>query len=153
MYINIVGWSKSLWSLGSYMLVAHLKNQWIHPRKGFIDSLFWCTIITGWSWFTATNIILFNNGNPLRIMVWLLSLYYMYHVQLTVQLLVFSQAETEVVVKSGNVNVVDKMIVSGYDVKVGQNSICWLVTFIYCTPFLQSAYPTHLFPLRSHNIT
>ena len=86
-------------------------------------------------------------------MVWLLSLYYMYHVQLTVQLLVFSQAETEVVVKSGNVNVVDKMIVSGYDVKVGQNSICWLVTFIYCTPFLQSAYPTHLFPLRSHNIT
>lgn len=48
----------------------------------------------------------------------------MYHVQLTVQLLVFSQAETEVVVKSGNVNVVDKMIVSGYDVKVGQNSIC-----------------------------
>ena len=40
------------------------------------------------------------------------------------QLLVFSQAETEVVVKSDNVNVVDKMIVSGYDVKVGQKSIC-----------------------------
>ena len=39
-------------------------------------------------------------------------------------LLAFSQAETEVVVKSGNVNVVDKMIVSGYDVKVGQKSIC-----------------------------
>ena len=28
------------------------------------------------------------------------------------------QAETEVVVESGNVNVMDKMIVSGYDVKV-----------------------------------
>ena len=40
--------------------------------------------ISGWSWFTATNITLFNNGNPLRIMVWLLSLYYMYHVQLTI---------------------------------------------------------------------
>lgn len=69
----------------------------------------------------------------------------------TSQLLVFSQAETEVVVNSGNVNVVDKMIVSGYDVKVGQNSICWSVTFIYCSPILQSAYPTHLFPL-SQNI-
>ena len=42
----------------------------------------------------------------------------------------FSQAEIEVVVKSGNVNVVDKMIVSGYDVKVGQNSICQSLSFI-----------------------
>ena len=45
----------------------------------------------------------------------------MYHVHLTIVCVL--QAETEVVVKSGNVNVVDKMIVSGYDVKVGQNSI------------------------------
>ena len=30
----------------------------------------------------------------------------------------FCQPETEVVVESGNVNVMDKMTVSGYDVKV-----------------------------------
>ena len=46
-----------------------------------------------WSWSLrtlgmhpnlTTNIILFNNGNLLRIIVWFLSLYYMYHVQLTI---------------------------------------------------------------------
>ena len=46
----------------------------------------------------------------------------MFHVQLVWLTTVYiHQAETEVAVESGNVNVVNKMMVSGYDVKVSQN--------------------------------
>lgn len=71
----------------------------MNPPWERIHWLIWCTIIwvilvhCSWSWSlrtlgmhsdVITNIILFNNGNLLRIIVWCLSLYYIYHVQLTI---------------------------------------------------------------------
>ena len=73
----------------------------MNPPWERIHQFIWCTMIwvilvhCSWSWSlrirtlgmhsdVITNILSFNNGNPLRIIVWFLSLYYMYHIQLTI---------------------------------------------------------------------